>query len=199
MSPTSAERGRSTRQRLLDAAVPLIVEAGWGGVTTRMVAERAGVAPGVVHYHFSSVTDLLTEAAVGFAAELLAGTSRELARRPGPAEGVRWLTGEVSRYSGTDPASLLLVETFLAATRLPALRTRLGELVTGFRAEVAAWLRRHGHPGDADAAAALLAAAIDGIMLHRALDPDLDPVALTAPLLALLGRTAGGTAGEERA
>ncbi|MFD0890429.1 TetR family transcriptional regulator, partial [Streptosporangium algeriense] len=41
MAEKSAERGRATRQRLFDAAVALIGEVGWGGVTTRMVAERA--------------------------------------------------------------------------------------------------------------------------------------------------------------
>ncbi|WP_288047924.1 helix-turn-helix domain-containing protein, partial [Nocardia sp.] len=53
----SAERGRATRERLLEAAVSLIGEVGWSGVSTRMVAQRAGVNAGVVHYHFASVSD----------------------------------------------------------------------------------------------------------------------------------------------
>ncbi|MEU8354904.1 TetR/AcrR family transcriptional regulator [Nonomuraea sp. NPDC048882] len=192
MATHSAERGRTTRQRLLDAAVALVPEVGWGGVTTRMVAERAGVAPGVVHYHFASVTDLLVAAGLGFAAGLLDGLAAELAARPDIGEGIDWLLGELSRYSGADPASLLILEMFLASTRLPELRERLGVQIGGFRAVVASWLTARGYRGDAEAAAALLAASLDGIMLHRALDPGLDPAALTGPLRAMF--TAGQTA-----
>ncbi|HLU74384.1 MAG TPA: TetR family transcriptional regulator [Nonomuraea sp.] len=176
-----------TRRRLLDAAVPLIVEAGWGGVSTRLVAERAGVAPGVVHYHFSSVTDLLTEAATEVTGRLLEEFARGLARQADLADGVRWMVAELGRYPGTDPASLLGVELYLAATRLPELRERLRGQVLGFRAAVAGWLRERGYAGDADAAAAVLAAALDGVVLHRAIDPGLDPDLLAGPLTALLG------------
>ena len=58
----AVERGRATRQRLLKAAVALVGEVGWNGVTTRLVAKRADVSPGVVHYHYASVTDLLIAA-----------------------------------------------------------------------------------------------------------------------------------------
>ncbi|MGR6922326.1 TetR/AcrR family transcriptional regulator [[Actinomadura] parvosata] len=190
MANVSAERGRSTRRRLLDAAVALVPEVGWSGVSTRLVAERAGVAPGVVHYHFASVTDLLVAAGLGFTEALLGRLATELRARPDIGEAVEWLLGELSRYSGTDPASLLLVEMFLAATRLPELRQRLGEQVGRFRATVASWLAERGYQGDPAVAAALLAASIDGIMLHRALDPGLDPAALGGPLRAMLGKGA---------
>jgi AcrR family transcriptional regulator len=187
MTSSSAARGQATRQRLLDAAVALVPELGWGGVTTRLVAERAGVAPGVVHYHFASVTDLLVAAGTGFSGALLAQFAEELTARPCIGEGVDWLMGELSRYSGVDPASLLVVEMFLASTRLPGLRERLREQVAAFRAQAAAWLTERGYEGDAAAAAAMLAATLDGIMLHRALDPGLDLAVLTGPLRAMLG------------
>ncbi|NRQ38762.1 TetR/AcrR family transcriptional regulator [Nonomuraea sp. NN258] len=186
MPSASAERGQVTRQRLLEAAIALVGEVGWGGVTTRMVAERAGVAPGVVHYHFSSVTSLLITAGVGFGRVMLDELGTRLAERPGIDEGVDWLLGELSRYTGTDPASLLVSEMFLASTRLPELRERLEELVTRFRSQVAAWLRARGHRGDSEAAATVFAAAVDGLMMHRALDPRLDLTRLAGPLRAML-------------
>ncbi|MGP3910133.1 TetR/AcrR family transcriptional regulator [Nonomuraea sp. 10N515B] len=187
MTSPSAARGQETRQRLLDAAVALVPELGWGGVTTRLVAERAGVAPGVVHYHFASVTELLIAAGTGFSGGLLDQMSGELTARAEIGEGVDWLLGELARYSGVDPASLLVVEMFLASTRLPGLRERLGEQIAAFRSRVASWLAERGYQGDAEIAAALLAAAVDGIMLHRALDPDLDIAALAGPLRAMFG------------
>ncbi|MGP3928869.1 TetR/AcrR family transcriptional regulator [Nonomuraea sp. KM88] len=187
MPSTSAVRGRATRQRLLDAAVSLVPEVGWGGVTTRLVAERAGVAPGVVHYHFASVTDLLVEAGIAFTGGLLDSLADELCARPRIGEGVDWLLGELSRYGGTDPASLLVVEMFLASTRLPELRGRLGGQMAVFRSRVAAWLAESGYQGDATTAAAMLAAALDGVVLHRSLDPDLDVAAMAVPLRTMLG------------
>ncbi|MQA88486.1 MAG: TetR family transcriptional regulator [Streptosporangiales bacterium] len=182
MTATSVERGRATRQRLLDAAVPLIGEVGWNGVTTRLVAERAEVNPGLVHYHFASVSDLLAAASIGFARELLGRTATQLADQPDVPRGIDWLLAELSGYTGTDPASLLLIESFLASTRLPELRAQLGDLVADFRACVADWLRGHGYDADAEAAAALLAAAVDGLILHRTLDPALDLTAFAGLL-----------------
>lgn len=180
------ERGRATRQRLFDAAVALIGEVGWGGVTTRMVAERAGVAPGVVHYHFASVNDLLVEASTAFAGALFGAAARQLAEQPDLGSGLDWLLGELSGYTGTDPASLLIVEMHLASGRHPELRDRLRDMIGDFRSHVASWLRVNGHTGDAEAAAVLLAATVDGLVLHHSLDPAMDITALAGPLRAML-------------
>ena len=44
---------------LLNAAEELLVEVGFAGITTRKLAERAGVNHGLVHYYFGSMEDLL--------------------------------------------------------------------------------------------------------------------------------------------
>ena len=49
---------------MLDAAAVLIAEVGWGRVTTRAVAERAGLPHGTVSYHFPGKQALLSEAAL---------------------------------------------------------------------------------------------------------------------------------------
>lgn len=189
VGPTAIQRGRATRERLLEAAVSLVGEVGWSGVTTRLVAERAGVNPGLVHYHFGSVSDLLVAACVGFARELLGQAAEQLAAQSDVAEGVDWLLAELSGYTGTDPASVAFAEALLAAGRLPELREGLARVVADFRTTAADWLReRTGAAGaGADAAAVLLAAALDGLVLHRALEPGLDVTALGAPLRRMLG------------
>ncbi len=48
-----------TRVELLDAAAGLLVEEGYGAVTARRVAARAGVNPALVHYYFGTMDDLL--------------------------------------------------------------------------------------------------------------------------------------------
>jgi len=60
MTETTAVRpGHGTEQALLDAAERLLVEVGAAGITTRRVAEEAGLNHGLVHYYFGSVEQLL--------------------------------------------------------------------------------------------------------------------------------------------
>jgi AcrR family transcriptional regulator len=191
--PTSAERGRTTRELLLNAAAELIPECGWGAVTTRMVAQRAGVNPGLVHYHFSSVPDLLTEAVLRVARLAVGEPTRMLAEAPDVGTGVDLLLGALDPYTGTDPASLLLTEGLLASTRHEPLRAELAVLLGDFRERVADWLRALGHP-DADQSAVLLAAVIDGLLLHRAIDPALDLAAMAGVLRRMLTGGAAGAA-----
>ncbi|WP_204288053.1 TetR family transcriptional regulator C-terminal domain-containing protein [Microbispora amethystogenes] len=123
---------------------------------------------------------------------MLEDFTRRLSEQPGLGGGVEWLLGELSGYTGTDPASLLIVEMYLAAARLPELRERLHEIVADSRARVAAWLRARGHAGDAEATAAVLVAAIDGLVLHRGLDPGLDLTTLAGPLRAMVRQEGAG-------
>jgi AcrR family transcriptional regulator len=173
MTEPTIDRGRATRERLLDAATALIPEVGWGGVTTRRVAERAGVNQALVHYHFSSVTDLLIAAVLRAARLMVDGPAAALAEAPDIGAGIDALLAGMEPLTGTDPASLLMVEAFLAAPRHERLRTELAAMLDDFRTHVAGWLRAQGHP-DPEATAGVLAAAIDGLILHRAVDPSRD-------------------------
>jgi AcrR family transcriptional regulator len=51
--------GDATRQALLDAAEELLISEGAAAITTRRVADRAGVNQALVHYHFGTVEELL--------------------------------------------------------------------------------------------------------------------------------------------
>lgn len=187
MSPTAAERGKEVRRKLLGAAVELIAERGWSAVSTRVVAERAGVAPGLVHYHFSSVQALLSEAAVGAMRELATALEPVLARAGTPEEALATLVSALDPYTGVDPMSVLFVETYLAATRDPGLRAAVADVITDFRTRLATWLGAHGVPAP-DATAAVLGAAIDGLVLQRALDPAVDGGTVAPVLARLIGK-----------
>ncbi|WP_031465063.1 TetR/AcrR family transcriptional regulator [Sciscionella sediminilitoris] len=186
MSDTATGRGRATRERLLAAAVELVGELGWSGVTTRLVAERAGVNPGLVHYHFSSVAELLSQACGGYVRRLLDETTAALTAHDDIETGMHWLLDELSRYSGHHSASLPLVEAFLAAGRDPGLRTELAAVLADFRGQVAEWLCAHGKHHQAEPIAALLGAALDGLALHGSVDPDFDIRSVAGPLCQLM-------------
>ncbi|WP_433274107.1 TetR/AcrR family transcriptional regulator [Actinosynnema sp. CS-041913] len=167
----------SVRERLLGAAVELIAEKGWGAVSTRVLADRAGVGSGVVHYHFDSTQAVLVEASVGALRAALAGLPDLLASAAGPEQALDALLTTLDEAGGQE----LFVETFLAATRNDRLRQAVGAVLTEFRHVMASWLAARDVPTP-EATAAVLAAAIDGLLLHRALDPDLSR-ALVVPVL----------------
>jgi AcrR family transcriptional regulator len=169
---TSAERGREVRQRLLTAAATLIADVGWSAVSTRMIAERAGVAPGVVHYHFASVQALLAEAALSVMRGSVDDLGTVLDEALTPLQIMELMLGALDQYSGQDTRSILFVEAFLAATRDEELRGSLAQIVEEFRQLLAERLARAGLEAP-DATAVVLAAAVDGLVLRRALNPGL--------------------------
>jgi AcrR family transcriptional regulator len=63
---------RSTAEEaLMDAAERLLVDAGHAGVTTRRLAETAGVNHGLVHYYFGSNENLLIRTLERFTGRLI--------------------------------------------------------------------------------------------------------------------------------
>ena len=76
---TQAERRESTRTALLDAAVECLIDEGYAAVTTRGVAERAGVSQGAQQHYFGGRVDMVVQA-VGHLSQRLAEQSREQIR-----------------------------------------------------------------------------------------------------------------------
>lgn len=199
--PSAAERGRRSREKLLAAAVELIPELGWNAVTTRAVAARAGVRPGLVHYHFASVEALLRAAALSHTETEMAAPLRALTAFEDPAEGLMAALHTLDSYDGRDPGSVLIAEAYLAASRDPRLREGLGRVLSDTRAAITAWLERLGTP-QAEAVAELVCAVLDGLLLHRGLGPVPSVDAYLEPLRRLTaagpapayGRAEGGRA-----
>lgn len=179
MTSPAAERGREVRQRLLAAAVQLVPERGWTAVSTRILAERAGVTPSVVHYHFPSLPALLNEAVIGSLRQLLAELDAFLDTARTPADAVDAMLASVNQYTGADPMSLLFIEAYLAATRDERLGEQLFDVVKGFQERFGRWLAERGVLAPEETAA-VLAAAVDGLLLQRGLGagPDARSAAL---------------------
>ena len=188
---TSTDRGRQARTKLLTAARELIGELGWSAVSTRILAERAGVRSGLVHYHFDSLGALLRQAAAEAMEELLDQSGAALEEMNDPAAAVETMLTELDRHTGDDPDSLLFIEAYLASTRDPELHEKIAAILARFRDRLAKALQRAGHR-DPEGAAALIAAAFDGFVLHKNLDPD-----LTAARIAAQIRTITATQGRE--
>ena len=92
----------ATEELLLDAAERLLVDVGHAGITTRRLAEEAGVNHGLVHYYFRSNENLLVQALERFTQRLIE-RQRELYASDLPfAEkwrtAMRYLVGEDFTY-----------------------------------------------------------------------------------------------------
>jgi AcrR family transcriptional regulator len=185
---TAAERGKEVRQRLLSAAVELIPELGWNAVSTRILAKRAGLASGLVHYHFESLQALLRHASIASMRDALQAIEVIFDQADTLEAGLDMLIGALESYTREDPSSLLFVESYLASVRDTRLAADLAGLLVDFRQRFAEWLRAHGQE-QPEATAAVLAAALDGILLHRALGPHLSPSAVRQVLGRVLVHT----------
>jgi AcrR family transcriptional regulator len=87
---------------LLDAAEQLLVDVGYAGITTRRLAEAAGVNHGLVHYYFGSNESLLVRALERFT-ERLIDRQRELYGADEPfvdkwRTAMRYLVSEDATY-----------------------------------------------------------------------------------------------------
>ena len=61
----------AAEEALLDAAERVLVDAGYAAITTRRLAEEAGVNHGLVHYYFGSVENLLVRTLERFTERLV--------------------------------------------------------------------------------------------------------------------------------
>jgi AcrR family transcriptional regulator len=92
----------AAEEALLDAAERLLVDVGYAGITTRRLAEEAGVNHGLVHYYFGSNENLLLCTLERFTGRLIA-RQRELYTADGPfiekwRTAMLYLTGEDLTY-----------------------------------------------------------------------------------------------------
>jgi AcrR family transcriptional regulator len=75
MTKTQTAARAAAEEALLDAAERLLVDAGHAGITTRRLAEEAGVNHGLVHYYFGSNENLLARTLERFTERLIARQS----------------------------------------------------------------------------------------------------------------------------
>jgi len=117
---------------LLDAAERLLADVGYAGVTTRRLAEEAGINHGLVHYYFGSNENLLVRALERFTGRLIA-RQRELYAADMPfAE--KWRTA--IRYLLSEDLSYEKVwfELQALAWNSPDVRARLARVNAEWRA-----------------------------------------------------------------
>src|SRR3954468_12250432 len=84
--PSRAERSEATRARLVDAALPLFAERGYGSVAMEQVVAAAGVTRGALYHHFRDKRDLFRAVYEASETEMMRRTVAALANVEDPWE-----------------------------------------------------------------------------------------------------------------
>jgi AcrR family transcriptional regulator len=163
-------RGTDTRAALIRATTELVAEVGYHEATTRVIAQRAGVAEGSIYRHFPDKRALFTAALL-----------------EGQQEVTGWMTG-LPALAGSRPIEEVLADTFRQLSRLR-------ESVVPLEVAMAAMpeLQRHLAGDELRQAIAglggpphLLAEYLRAEQALGRVRPDLDPVRMAMMLLASL-------------
>jgi AcrR family transcriptional regulator len=129
-----SEQRQQVTARLMDAAERLLYDVGYAGVTTRAVAEQAGVKHGLVHYYFGSMDELLTQTLERFV-DQLAEALEALYEDPCLSFADKWRLG--SQFWVDEPASRfpkILLELLAMGWNMRSLQPRLTQVHGRFRA-----------------------------------------------------------------
>lgn len=125
---TRAQQRAATRGAVIEATAECLVEEGYAGLTTRRVAERAGVAQSTLMHHFETREALLIEAvgelALRLADEALDEIDFAALHRPEHREAVL----DQAWREFTSPQALAAAQLWIVAFSEPELAATLREL-----------------------------------------------------------------------
>ena len=191
MQTTSAIRPTpraAAEDALLDAAERLLVDSGHAAVTTRRLAEEAGVNHGLVHYYFGSIENVLARTLERFTSRLIE-RQRALYAAEGPfldkwRQAMAYLEAD-ARYQK------IWLELQALAWNRPDLRARVARVTEEWRAvlmEAFAQARaERGIELPLPALVALVATFNQGIMLERLIGVDEGHAELLAWIEEVIG------------
>lgn len=102
MTDGRIERGRATRERLIDAARTQFGEHGYEGASLDAILGAAGVKRGALYHHFASKTELFDAVLDQVVAEIAERVAKEASATDDPVEALRigcrtWLRMSLDR------------------------------------------------------------------------------------------------------
>ncbi|MBB2914418.1 DNA-binding transcriptional regulator YbjK [Streptosporangium becharense] len=153
------------RDRIIDVTLDVIAAHGVAGASHRRIAEAADVPLGSMTYHFAGMGELLVLAFTRLADRVADRFDTRLAAAGDPGEAGEAVVALITEdLSGSPRDVVLTCELYTLAARDPALR----EVTRTWMARSRRALERHFDVPTAR----YLDALIEGLALHRALDPD---------------------------
>jgi len=196
--PTQRERTEASRRAIIDAALRVIAQEGYGALTTSRIEKVTGASRGLVGYHFGSKRGL-TEAVIrdvqdSFVVYLVGLHQGEWQTGLDGVLGViRSYLGQLGRDSRRSRVMLILSVESIASQ--PSLREAVRELNAALRGTLRDQLLRGQDDGsvrqeiDATLESVVLAGTLRGITLQWLTDPEgVDLAAATENAAAMAAR-----------
>ncbi|MBF4639000.1 TetR/AcrR family transcriptional regulator [Clavibacter michiganensis] len=166
-TPTRAPRRSDPhrRDRIIDACLDVIADVGVDGTTHRRVAAAADVPLGSMTYHFDGMDDLLHEAFTRFADRVAERMRHRMGGARTTEETEAAVVDVIVRdLLGTQRVLVLTHELYTLAARRPEYRT----ITQTWMARSRATFEERVDP----VTARMLDALVEGLSIHRALDPE---------------------------
>lgn len=181
-----AEQSERTRNKLMDATRDLVVESGWSGTSSRAIAGRAGVNLALINFHFGGKKKLFQAT--------LDRCVAQVSSSYGPWGEARNIDEFIEMCSkGAPKISRDMNARFVFAALLESRRDKdiaaaVKLQLDAYREEISKSVEKMGFAGGVGRGAThLLAAAMDGLMIHLMLDRSTD----AAGALAFMGDALG--------
>ncbi len=163
--PNTEER----RAQIVNGLLLAIAEHGYAKATIQIIAKKAGIAPGLVHYHFTTKAEILVELVKTLAEKFSARYATLAASAESPEEHLfAYVNARLAKGKGENPAVVgAWVVIGSEAVRMPEVRTIYQQAIraelTLLKKLLAAYLTSTGKPlNSLDHLAASIIALMEG-------------------------------------
>jgi AcrR family transcriptional regulator len=167
------EQSEQTQRRLMNATRDLVVSRGWAATSSRAIAERAGVNQALINFHFKGKAGLFRAT--------LDRCVDEIEKDFGPWMAASSLTAYIDKCVESIPRIRrnknfkFLFAAMLEGAHDADIKAAAIEQIRAFRGGLRVFLTGQGVPDDdVGRYTAIMAAAMDGLMIHFMLDPSTD-------------------------
>jgi len=163
------------REQILDAARAALIKVGYEKITTRRIAEEAGVNIATLHYHFGTKEALLAEAVRHTMRRVQERLRRAIEGAPSASDAVERVYAAIWQIMRERPG-VLRYDVTVRGFRDPAARDDALEIYDGYRRLMTGIVERHLSEGgrlasgfDSAALTGYMLATLDGIVLQYTL------------------------------
>ncbi len=182
----SAPQNSSPQDRLIAATEDLIGEVGWGKVTTRQVAARAGVNHALIHYYYGSLQALMARTAEQAVTAVFDRMDELLLGSGDLAAGIRAALAWLGSLEPSISAWAAYPDLLAHCQRDPDLRAQYVQATAELREAVSSRVKGVPDRSMAKGVTTAVIAALDGLLAQYLLDPSLDLDAAADALVTLV-------------
>ncbi len=165
------QQSDETKRKLVAATKTVLADQGWSAVSNRVIAERSGVNLALISYHFGSKSGLLA-AAVDSAVDGLTQRMNEMGDFTSLGDFASVAVASIEDMR-RDVDSRVLAASMLEATHNADVAAAVSRNLREFRSALRRIATESATPHGAGRAI-LVAALIDGLLLHALVDPSTD-------------------------